>query len=516
MSQMNARVCRLELRVLYEISRIIGQALELNQTLEIILAILAENLTMKRAAITLKSEEEGTPSVRASYGLRPKEKKRWVDCLDEAAYRLISPTADPFVVPEISKEPLFLNHTDSRKIEKRRTSLIGVPIMLNDRFEGVLSVDRLFDDDVPFEEDVRFLTVLAAVVAQLSTLNYQVKTREQHLINATLFLKAELSEKIENFFALGTSPAMVEVQQLIRKVAPTTATALLLGESGTGKTLIARIIHELSGRASCSFIKMNCAALPDNLLEPELFGYEKDAFIGASESKPGMVEEADCGTLFLDEVGYIPNTLQVKLLRFLQDREFERLGSLETRKSDARIIAATNRDLSEAHADGSFREDLYYRLNVFPISVPPLRDRRGDIVPLINFFRAKLCRERGRDLRFTNSALEAIQSYSWPGNVRELENLIERLVIRFGEATIDPVALSPYLAHSDKRENKKGRRLLSLLRERERQEVINALERNNWGQSHAALDLGITLRQMGYRVKKFGLEDILKRKGSPS
>ena len=212
-----------------------------------------------------------------------------------------------------------------------------------------------------------------------------MKAREEHLIKANLSLKAELSEKSRNFFAVGTSPTMFEAQQLIRKVAPTKATVLLLGESGTGKTLVARIIHELSSRARSSFIKVNCAALPDNLLESELFGYEKGAFTGAAESKAGRVEEADGGTIFLDEIGELPMPLQVKLLRFLQDREFERLGSTKTRKVDVRIIAATNRDLSAAVADGSFREDLYYRLNVFPIRVPPLRDRREDIMPLGRF-----------------------------------------------------------------------------------------------------------------------------------
>ena len=514
MYQMDTKVNQLELKVLYDISRIIGQALNLDQTLEFILEILSEYLAMKRATITLKSGEEEVLSIRASHGLRPKEKKRGVYRLDEGITGLIFRTAEPFVVPDISKEPLFLNKTGSRKIEKGQISFIGVPILLNGRPVGVLSVDRLFDEDVSFEEDIRFLTILAALVAQLVSLNHQVKAREEHLIKANLSLKAELSEKSKNFFAIGTSPAMFEAQQLIRKVAPTKATVLLLGESGTGKTLVARIIHELSGRARSSFIKVNCAALPDNLLESELFGYEKGAFTGAAESKAGRVEEADGGTLFLDEIGELPKTLQVKLLRFLQDREFERLGSTKTRTVDARIIAATNRDLSEAAADGEFREDLYYRLNVFPISVPPLRDRREDVVPLIDFFRAKISREYGSGLQFTKSALEALLRYSWPGNVREMENLIERLAIIFGEATIDPLDLSPYLAHGDKHEYTKDRPPLSSLRERERQEVIDALERNNWVQSHAARELGITLRQMGYRVRKFGLEELFKRKKS--
>jgi Nif-specific regulatory protein len=509
---MDTRINKLELKVLYDISQIIGQALNLDQTLEIILGILSEYLSMKRATITLKNGEENTLSIRASHGLRPKEKKRGVYRLDEGVTGLIFRTAEPFVVPDISKEPLFLNKTGSRKIEKGQISFIGVPIVLNGRAVGVLSVDRLFDEDVSFEEDIRFLTILAAFVAQLVSLNDQVKVREEHLIKANLSLKADLSEKSRNFFAVGTSPTMFEAQQLIRKVAPTKASVLLLGESGTGKTLVARIIHELSSRARSSFIKVNCAALPDNLLESELFGYEKGAFTGAVEPKIGRVEEADGGTIFLDEIGELPMPLQVKLLRFLQDREFERLGSTKTRKVDVRIIAATNKDLSAAVANGSFREDLYYRLDVFPIRVPPLRERREDIIPLISFFCDKIWREYGTALQFTNSALDALTRYSWPGNVREMENLTERLAILFDETTIDLLDLSPYLLHGVQQQETSDRRLLGSLRERERQEVIDALERNNWIQSHAAQELGITMRQIGYRVKKFGLENFVKQR----
>ncbi len=511
-NEMDTKVNQLELKVLYDISQIIGQALNLDQTLEIILGILSEYLSMNRATITLKDEEEGILSIRASHGLRPKEKKRGVYRLDEGVTGLIYRTAEPVVVPDISKEPLFLNKTGSRKIEKGQISFIGVPVVLNGRTVGVLSVDRLFGEDVSFEEDIRFLTILAAFVAQLVSLNVQVKVREENLIKANLSLKAELSEKSKNFFAVGTSPTMFDAQQLIRKVAPTKATVLLLGESGTGKTLVARIIHELSSRARSSFIKVNCAALPDNLLESELFGYEKGAFTGAVESKVGRVEEADGGTIFLDEIGELPMPLQVKLLRFLQDREFERLGSTKTRTVDVRIIAATNRDLSGAAADGSFREDLYYRLNVFPIRVPPLRERKEDIIPLINFFCAKICREYGAGLQFTNSALDALVRYTWPGNVREMENLIERLAIIFDEAVIDLMDLSPYLVHADKVQEMQPRKMLGSLREKERQQVLDSLERNDWVQSHAAQELGITLRQMGYRVKKFGLEDFVKQK----
>ncbi|MBI5572290.1 MAG: sigma 54-interacting transcriptional regulator [Desulfomonile tiedjei] len=512
---MDSRVNQLELKVLYDISQIIGQALNLDQTLEMILGILSEYLSMKRATITLRNGERNVLAIRASHGLRTEEKKRGVYRLDEGVTGLIFRTAEPFVVPDITKEPLFLNKTGSRKIEKGQISFIGVPIVLQGTPLGVLSVDRLFDEDISFEEDIRFLTILAALVAQLVSLNRQVQTREENLIRANLSLKADLSEKSRNFFSVGTSPAMSDAQQLIRKVAPTKATVLLLGESGTGKTLVARIIHELSSRARFSFIKVNCAALPDNLLESELFGYEKGAFTGATDTKVGRVEEADGGSIFLDEIGELSMPLQAKLLRFLQEREFERLGSTKTRQVDVRIIAATNRDLGNAVADGSFREDLYYRLNVFPVRVPPVRERQEDIVPLINFFSEKICREYGCELKFTYSALDAFERYSWPGNVREMENLVERLAIIFMGGTIDVRDLSTYLAYVHREPHAPQPGLLDSLQERERRDVIDALERNNRNQSAAARELGITLRQMGYRVKKFGLEEMLKPRRPP-
>ena len=511
--QMDTRVNQLELKVLYDISRIIGQALNLDQTLDIILEILSEWLSMKRATITLLNEEEGLLAITASHGLRAKEKKRGVYRLDEGVTGRIFRTAEPCVVPDISKEPLFLNKTGSRsrQIDKGQISFVGVPIMLHGQPLGVLSVDSLFDEDVSFEEDIRFLSILATLVGQLVSLNRQVKAREENLIKANLSLKQELSDKSKNFFGQATSPSMFEAQQLIRKVAPTKATVLLLGESGTGKTLVARIIHELSSRARAPFVKVNCAALPDNLLESELFGYDKGAFTGAVDSKVGRFEEADRGTIFLDEIGELPLALQVKLLRFLQDHEFERLGSTKTRTVDVRIIAATNRDLAAAAADGSFREDLFYRLNVFPIRVPPLRERREDIIPLITFFCTKITLEYGFDLKFTPSALDGLVKYSWPGNVREMENLLERFAIIFCESKIDLADLLPYLAREEKDLETEDRKPLGSLRERERQDVLDALQRNNWVQSYAAKELGITLRQMGYRVKKFGLEDVIKK-----
>ncbi len=508
---MDPRVNQLVLEALCKINETIGQSLNLDQTLELVLEILAELLSMKRATITLKHEQEDILSIRASHGLGPEQKKGGVYRLDEGVTGLIFRTAEPLVAPDVTKEPLFLNKTDSRKIEKRQVSFIGVPIILHGTPVGVLSVDRLFDEDVPFEADIKFLTILAALVAQLVSLNRQVKTREENLIKANSSLKADLSERSEGFFSVGLSPAILEVQDLIRSVAPTEATVLILGEPGTGKTLVAQIIHELSGRARFSFIRVNCAALSNHLLESELFGYETGEPPDSTESKIGRLEAADGGSVFLDEIGEVTLTLQVKILQFLQYREFEPVGGSKTRSVDVRVIAATNRDLRRSVADGSFREDLYYRLNVFPIRLPSLRERREDISPLINFFSDKIGRDYKCELKFTDAALDALLKYSWPGNVREVENLIERLAITLCGEIIDVGDLLPYFTRNRRGLETRLWQQLGSLREREKRDVVAALARNNWILSHAAQELGITRRQMGYKVKQFGLEDVVKQ-----
>lgn len=520
---MKTKVNILELKVLYEICRIIGQALKLDQALESILAILSESLAMRHATITLKDEETGHLAIRASHGMSATEKKRGVYRLDEGVTGLIFRTAQPFVIPDISKEPLFLNKTRSRIIDKERISYLGVPIVLYGSCLGVLSVDQLFEAEVSFEEDIHFLSIVATLVAQFISLNRQVRIREEELRKENTTLRARISEGAPRSFMVGRSPAMIHVQEQIKKVAPSKASVLLLGESGTGKTLVARIIHELSARASSPFVKINCASLPENLLESELFGYEKGAFTGASKPKAGRFEEADGGTIFLDEIGELTLSLQSKLLRFLQDREFERLGSVKTKRVDVRVIAATNKDLSRAVAGGTFREDLFYRLNVFPIQVPSLRERKDDISSLVSHFLDRICREYGRELRIDPDALDMFINYDWPGNVREIENLIERLVIMVDGQVIRCEDLPASFLKTDAVPGEPES--LSRLEEMERREVTTALERNAWIQSRAAKDLGLTMRQIGYRIKKFGLDRMLsehrgnslsqRRKSSP-
>ncbi len=507
---MDTNLTELELKVLYEISKFIGQALDLDQALQAVLAILSDSLAMQRGTVTLKDPETGHLRICASHGLTPEEMQRGVYRLDEGVTGLIFRTAQPFVVPDVSKEPLFLNKTKSRQIDKDQISFIGVPIVLHGSPIGVLSVDRLYGEDVSFEEDIRFLSIVATLMVQFVSLNLQVRAREENLRQENLSLRVELSERSQDLVVVGKSPAIMEAQQLIKKVAPVRASVLLIGESGTGKTLMARVIHALSPRANYPFLKINCASLPENVLEAELFGVEKGVSLGTAKAKPGRLEEADGGSIFLDEVEELSLALQAKILRFLQEREFERLGSTRTRKVNVRLIGATHKELSALAGSGAFREDLYYLLSVFPIRVPPVRDRREDIPPLLDHFLDKVSEEYGRRFYFTQKAQMVLEEYNWPGNVREMENLVERLCIMVEGAEIDLKDLPAYLSPIAAKAGPEDQAFLSRLKEMEKREIVAALERNHWIQSQAAMDLGLTLRQIGYRVKQFGLEKLIK------
>jgi len=512
---MSSTVHGLKLSALLTICQAIDQALDLESALDGVLCILSEQLSMQRATVTLYDSKTGHLSINASYGLTTEEKQRGVYRLDEGVTGRIFQTGEPFYVPDIDKEPLFLDKTGSRRLKRGMISFVGVPIVLHGDPIGVLNVDRLFADDVALEEDVDFLKVVATLIGQFISLNEKVLKREAVLKRENTSLKYQISKNSKGPYIVGQSQPMVEVQRQMEKVSPTRATVLLLGESGVGKTLIARIIHELSERKGHPFIKVNCASIPGNLLESELFGHEKGAFTGASGSRPGRFEEADSGTIFLDEIGELPLGLQAKLLRVLQEKELERLGSNRTRAVDVRILAATNRDLGDLVERNKFRLDLYYRLNVFPIRIPPLRERKEDITSLLNHFINQMAENYGRQMIFTSTALDALIRYDWPGNVREMQNLIERLVIMSDTERISLEFLKSYLAPGQTAAvqevvgfSEEAPRH-STLREFERNEVLAALERSGWIQYKAAEALGLSARQMGYRVKKYGLESMI-------
>src|SRR6202166_761703 len=320
-------------------------------------------------------------------------------------------------------------------------------------------------------------------------------------------LREALGKKYQFENIVGHSPEMQEIFATVTRVAPTRATVLLAGESGVGKDMIARAIHEHSPRKGRPFVKINCTSLPENLMESELFGYEKGAFTGANISKPGKFEQADTGTVFLDEIGDVPLSIQVKLLRILQEREFERLGSNKTRHIDVRVLAATNVDLRAALEEGTFREDLYYRLNVLPIDIPPLRDRKEDIPLLVQHFIRKL----GKDINspaqsISEAAMDRLLAYHWPGNVRELENVMERSLV---------LANGPVLDAADIRLDLQPRTRLAVetvlpdgmtLDQHEQALIREALKRANNNKSQAARLLGLTRNALRYRLSQMGLE----------
>jgi Nif-specific regulatory protein len=508
---MGANLKELELKVFYEISRIIGQALNLDEVMAAVLAILSDSLAMQRGTVTLKDPETGHLRLCASHGLSPAEKSPGIYRLDEGAIGEIFRTAQPFVLRLGSREPLFLNKAKSRNLDKGQVAAIGVPLILKGARLGVLSVDRLYREDISWEEDIQFLSLVASLMVQFVSLDLQVRAREENLRRENLALRVELSGKPPDLVIVGKSPAMAAARQWVRKAAPRKAPALLVGESGTGKTLMARVIHALGPRAQYPFLKINCAALPEDLLEIELFGLEKDVSAGMGRAKPGRLEEADGGSIFLNEVEKLSLPLQDKVWRFLQEGELERLGGARTRKVDVRVITATASELAERVAAGSFRPDLNYLLSVFSIRVPPLRDRREDIPLLLDHFLDKVSKEYGRRFYVTQKAQAALQEYGWPGNVREMENLVERLGPVVEGAEIGLQDLPAYLSAAGAPVAPPDQTFLSRLKEMERREIVAALERNHWIQSQAALDLGLTLRQMGYRVKQFGLDRLVKK-----
>ena len=514
----------LEVQALYKIVNLIGAAVHLDTTLASILKVLHDTLRMERATLALVDESGRHLVIRASYGLSVEEEQRGVYGLDEGIYGQVFSTGSPCIVPDVHTEPLFLNRTGARpRIAKNTISFIGVPVVLAGTTVGALSVDRLFGVEVSFEEDVRFLTVLAALIAQFLSLHRAIRKDREQLVQENLSLKEKLHGRYHRHQIIGQSKAMQEVYWNIERVAPSAATVLLLGESGTGKELVARAVHDASSRRDRPFIKVNCAALPENLLESELFGHEKGAFTGAVVARVGRFEQADSGTIFLDEIGELPLPLQAKLLRVLQERQFERLGGSRTWSVDVRIIAATNVNLEQAVARGLFRNDLYFRLNVVPLHLPPLRRRRDDIPLLLDHFLRASNKRNEKSLRMSREFLDFLSDYDWPGNVRELQNLVERLVILAASEALrvddlpeyilnpethdTPPAIRPALAGQNEANPAGAARAPArkFLRDMEREQVESALVRHGWVQSRAARELGLTQRQMGYRIKKYGL-----------
>ncbi|OGB93034.1 MAG: hypothetical protein A2Z31_07230, partial [candidate division NC10 bacterium RBG_16_65_8] len=393
--QLDRRI--LELTTLYEISKILGSSLDIERNLTEILRILNSFMGMRKGTILLYDAPRDELSIRVAVGMTSEEMARGKYQKGEGILGKVMQHGVPMVIPDIGAEPQFLDRTRSRgDLVSQTIAFIAVPIKVGGQTIGVLSVDRLLVERVSFEEDVRVLSIAASLIGQAVNLQQRVAHEREGLLEQTRSLQQALRSRYRLESLVGQSKRMREIYDEIQRVSHSRATVLLRGESGTGKELLARAIHYNSPRAAGPFIKINCAALPQTLLESELFGHEKGAFTGAATAKKGRFELADGGSLFLDEIGDLPLDLQSKLLRVLQERSFERVGGTRTVEVDVRIVAATHQDLEGAIAQGRFREDLYYRLNVIPILLPPLRERKEDIPLLTEHFLAKYNRENNR------------------------------------------------------------------------------------------------------------------------
>jgi Nif-specific regulatory protein len=497
-----------ELTLLLELSEILDSSMDLHKVLGPAMEAIHRHMGMFRGTITLLNRETGEISIEAAYGLSPSEQRRGTYQLGEGVTGRVVAEGRPAVVPRVSEEPRFLDKTGSLKdLDRSEVSFICVPIKLENETIGTLGANRLFTGDISLEEDVRLLRIIASMISRAVRLRQQAQEERQRLIEERARLREELKERFRPANIIGRSKAMQHVYDLIAQVAHSDTTVLLGGESGVGKELVAHAIHYNSRRADGPFVKVSCAALPESIIESELFGHEKGAFTGATQQRPGRFERADGGTLFLDEVGDLSPATQVRLLRVLQEREFERVGGTEPIRTDVRVIAATNRDLEAAIEKGDFRRDLYYRLNVFPIHIPPLRERRTDIMLLADHFVEKYSKRHGKNVRrISTPAIDMLTSYHWPGNVRELENCIERAVLLSEDDVIHGHHLPPTLQTAEASGTVPPGDLEAVLDSVEREMILEALKSSRGNMAKAARSLGITERVMGLRVKKHGID----------
>lgn len=490
-----------ELAALHAIARALAQPWDLRDQLEQVLTEMHTRLGMQRGMISLLDRDSGESWLQVAHGVNLEGM--------EISYRMgegitgrVAETGRPMAVPNLGREALFLDRTGARRsLNREELSFLCVPITYDARVVGILSADKGAKNVTDLDAELALLSSVAELIAKaVHILALEEENRRlRRIVNQGRTPSADM---------IGHSKGMQEVFGLISHVADSSITVLIYGETGTGKELVARAIHLNSPRSKGPLIQVNCAAIPDTLIESELFGHEKGAFTGALRQRRGRFEEAHGGTIFLDEVSELSAAAQAKLLRVLQEKQFQPLGSSRLVTANARVVAATNRRLEDDLVSGRFRNDLYYRLNVFPVHLPPLRDRGSDIILLADHFVVKYSKELGKPIkRISSGVIEAFLSHPWPGNVRELENCIERAVLLTEGEAIEMIHLPPSLQIKGRAGDKKDSgRLSTVIETQERTLILDALRETRGNQSSSAKLLGTTKRILQYKIQKLGID----------
>nr|WP_315235519.1 sigma 54-interacting transcriptional regulator [uncultured Albidiferax sp.] len=515
-----------------EVMRLVGKSLAPNIVFREMLHLLSELLGLNRGRVVLlDSFDDGTgktsggegASIHFAYGLTKAEFARGRYEVGEGITGAVLATGQPCIVQNIDGDARFLARSVHRaQLPQETVAFIAMPIDLDRQTIGVLAAHRIRRRNRPLNDDVAVLKLLATLSGQLLQLRQLVSRQTRELQFKNELLSRALESATARYGIIGRSPALLRALGELERVSRATASVLLLGDSGTGKELFARALHLASARHEGPFIKVNCAAIPETLFESELFGHEKGAFTGATTSRAGWFEQANQGTIFLDEIGEMPLAMQAKLLRTLQEGTINRLGAKRELPISVRVVAATNRDLSSEVTKGNFRQDLFYRLNVIPISLPSLAQRREDIRPLALHFLNKTNQENQRNVHFSHDAFTALEEYDWPGNIRELTNVVERAVLLTDQATVSRKEIETWLPNgkAEKTPLRASQPVVGLVQAssplvREYQsaashsidELRRAMARHGGNQSRAAQSLGLTVRQFGYRWRKIsGIE----------
>ncbi|MDD2925829.1 sigma 54-interacting transcriptional regulator [Rhodoferax sp.] len=511
-----------------EIIGLIGKSLAPGVVLREMLHLLSELLGLNRGRIVLLDSPDsaqhsppGTSRICFAYGLTQAEMACGVYGPGEGITGRVLATGQPMLVQDIDAEPLFLARAVKRdQLPRETVAFIVLPIAVNGVTVGVLACHRIRSRQRRLNDDMALLKIMATLAGQVLQLQDLMQQQTRALETRNTLLTHALDAAAVRYGIIGTSSALLQAIDELERVSQAQASVLLLGESGTGKELFARALHLSSQRRDAPFIKVNCAAIPDTLFESELFGYERGAFTGAASTRVGWFEQANQGTIFLDEIGDMPLAMQTKLLRTLQEGTIVRLGGKSEIKVDVRLVAATHRDLETEVASGSFRRDLFYRLNVIPIRLPSLRERREDIHTLAIHFMNRANQANQRNVYLSPAALTRLEEHPWPGNIRELGNVIERLVLladgpmvsaaeleRFlpsitsGTGTAEPMATSVPSQRPTRAAPPLVRDYLPV-HSHSQEELQQTLARHGGNQSRAAQALGLTVRQFAYRLRK--------------